>query len=374
MRHSSCLIGLVAFLSLTVTGVLQGAGKTGVEVEAWGKTPDGQDVSLYTFSNKNGLVVKMTNYGAIVVSVETPDRDGKLANINAGFDNLESYLAGHPYFGSTVGRFCNRIANGKFSIGKKEYTLAQNNGDHHLHGGEKGYDKVVWTGIPVKRGGAKGVEFSYLSEDGEEGYPGNLAIKATYLLTNHNELVVVLQAETDAATPVNLTNHNYWNLGGVGSGSIHGHQLKVEADKSLDVDEGLIPTGKFNDVKGTPLDFREFHKIGERIEANNLDPNGYDHCFVLRNQKGKMALAATVKEENSGRVMKIYTDQIGLQFYSGNFLTGDESSGGNDYQTLFCLETQHYPNSPNIPTFPTTILNPGEKYRHVTVHAFSVED
>lgn len=374
MRHSSCLIGLVAFLCLTVTGVLQGAGKTGVEVEAWGKTPDGQDVSLYTFSNKNGLVVKMTNYGAIVVSVETPDRDGKLANINAGFDNLESYLAGHPYFGSTVGRFCNRIANGKFSIGKKEYTLAQNNGDHHLHGGEKGYDKVVWTGIPVKRGGAKGVEFSYLSEDGEEGYPGNLAIKATYLLTNHNELVVVLQAETDAATPVNLTNHNYWNLGGVGSGSIHGHQLKVEADKSLDVDGGLIPTGKFNDVKGTPLDFREFHKIGERIEANNLEPNGYDHCFVLRNQKGKMALAATVKEENSGRVMKIYTDQIGLQFYSGNFLTGDESSGGNDYQTLFCLETQHYPNSPNIPTFPTTILNPGEKYRHVTVHAFSVED
>ncbi len=374
MRHSSCLIGLVAFLCLTVTGVLQGAGKTGVEVEAWGKTPDGQDVSLYTFSNKNGLVVKMTNYGAIVVSVETPDRDGKLANINAGFDNLESYLAGHPYFGSTVGRFCNRIANGKFSIGKKEYTLAQNNGDHHLHGGEKGYDKVVWTGIPVKRGGAKGVEFSYLSEDGEEGYPGNLAIKATYLLTNHNELVVVLQAETDAATPVNLTNHNYWNLGGVGSGSIHGHQLKVEADKSLDVDEGLIPTGKFNDVKGTPLDFREFHNIGERIEANNLDPNGYDHCFVLRNQKGKMALAATVKEENSGRVMKIYTDQIGLQFYSGNFLTGVESSGGNDYQTLFCLETQHYPNSPNIPTFPTTILNPGEKYRHVTVHAFSVED
>ena len=374
MRHSSCLLGLAAFLCLTVTGILQGAGKSGVKVEAWGKTPDGQELSIYTFSNKNGLTVKMTNYGAIVVSVETPDRDGKLANINAGFDNLDSYLAGHPYFGSTVGRFCNRIANGKFSIGKNEYTLAQNNGDHHLHGGEKGYDKVVWTAIPVKRGGAKGVEFSYLSEDGEEGYPGNLAIKATYLLTNQNELVVDLQAETDAATPVNLTNHNYWNLGGVGSGSIHGHLLKVEADKSLDVDEGLIPTGKFNDVKGTSLDFRDFHKIGERIEENNLDPNGYDHCFALRNQKGKMALAATVKEEKSGRVMRIYTDQIGLQFYSGNFLTGDESSGGNDYQTLFCLETQHYPNSPNIPTFPTTILNPGEKYHHVTVHAFSVED
>ncbi|MBA61528.1 MAG: galactose-1-epimerase [Planctomycetaceae bacterium] len=374
MRHSSRLLRLAAFLILPVTGFLNAADKSGVEVENWGKTPDGQEISLYTFSNKNGLTVKMTNYGAIVVSVETPDRKGKLTNINAGFDNLDSYLAGHPYFGSTVGRFCNRIANGKFSIGKKQYTLAQNDGDHHLHGGEKGYDKVVWTGTPVKRAGAKGVEFSYLSEDGEEGYPGNLAIKATYLLTNKNELVVQLQAETDAATPVNLTNHNYWNLGGVGSGTIHNHLLKVEADKSLDVDAGLIPTGKFNDVAGTPLDFRKFHKIGLRIEENTLDPNGYDHCFSLRNQKGKMALAATVKEPKSGRVMKIYTDQIGLQFYSGNFLSGDESSGGNDYQTLFCLETQHYPNSPNIKSFPTTILKPGQKYHHVTVHAFSVED
>lgn len=374
MRHSSRLLGLAAFLIFTVTGFLNGADKTGVEVEIWGKTPDGQEVSLYTFSNKNGLTVKMTNYGAIVVSVETPDRNGKFANINAGFDNLDSYLAGHPYFGSTVGRFCNRIANGKFSLGKKDYTLAQNNGDHHLHGGEKGYDKVVWTGTPVKQIGAKGVEFSYLSEDGEEGYPGNLAITATYLLTNNNELIVDLQAETDAATPVNLTNHNYWNLAGVGSGTIHNHLLKVEADKSLDVDEGLIPTGKFNDLQGTPLDFKEFHKIGARIEENNLDPNGYDHCFALRNQNGKMALAATVKEPESGRMMKIYTDQIGLQFYSGNFLTGDESSGGNEYQTLFCLETQHYPNSPNIKSFPTTILKPGQKYHHVTVHEFSVLD
>ena len=374
MRRNSQWIGLIAFLCLTLTSVLQAADKTGVQVEAWGKIPDGQKISLYTFTNKNGLTVKMTNYGAIVVSVETPDKNGDFANINAGFDNLDSYIAGHPYFGSTVGRFCNRIANGKFSIGKKEYTLATNNGDHHLHGGEKGYDKVVWTGTPVKRSGASGVEFSYLSEDGEEGYPGNLAIKATYLLTNNNELVVDLTAATDQATPVNLTNHNYWNLGGVGSGTIHDHLLKVEADKSLDVDEGLIPTGKLNDVAGTPLDFRTFHKIGERIEENNLDPNGYDHCYALRNQNGKRALAATVKDTKSGRVMKIYTDQIGLQFYSGNFLTGDESSGGNDYQTLFCLETQHYPNSPNIKSFPTTILKPGEKYHHVTVHEFSVED
>ncbi len=374
MRRNSQWIGLIAFLCLTLTSVLQAADKTGVQVEAWGKTPDGQKISLYTFTNKNGLTVKMTNYGAIVVSVETPDKNGDFANINAGFDNLDSYIAGHPYFGSTVGRFCNRIANGKFSIGKKEYTLATNNGDHHLHGGEKGYDKVVWTGTPVKRSGASGVEFSYLSEDGEEGYPGNLAIKATYLLTNNNELVVDLTAATDQATPVNLTNHNYWNLGGVGSGTIHDHLLKVEADKSLDVDEDLIPTGKLNDVAGTPLDFRTFHKIGERIEENNLDPNGYDHCYALRNQNGKRALAATVKDTKSGRVMKIYTDQIGLQFYSGNFLTGDESSGGNDYQTLFCLETQHYPNSPNIKSFPTTILKPGEKYHHVTVHEFSVED
>ena len=212
MRHSSRLLSLAAFLCFTVTGVLQAAGKSGVEVEAWGKTPEGQEVSLYTFSNKNGLTVKMTNYGAIVVSVETPDRNGKLANINAGFDNLDSYLAGSPYFGATVGRFCNRIANGKFSIGNKEYTLAQNNGDHHLHGGEQGYDKVVWTGTPVRRKGSQGVEFSYLSEDGEEGYPGNLAIKATYLLTNNNELVVDLQAETDAATifPKGITVYGRW--------------------------------------------------------------------------------------------------------------------------------------------------------------------
>ncbi len=374
MRRNSFWFMLTTLFCLTMTSLLQAADKTGVQVESWGKTPDGQEVYLYSFSNKNGLRAKMTNYGAIVVSLETPDRNGKLTNITAGFDNLESYLAGHPYFGSTVGRFCNRIALGKFSIGKQEYTLATNNGDHHLHGGEKGYDKVVWTGTPVKRVGARGVEFSYLSADGEEGYPGNLAIKATYWLTNNDELIVDLQAETDKATPVNLTNHNYWNLGGVGSGSIHDHHLKVEADQALDVDEGLIPTGKLNDVKGTPLDFRAFHKIGERIEENNLDPNGYDHCFALRNQSGKMALAATVKEEKSGRVMQIFTDQIGLQFYSGNFLTGDESSGGNEYQTLFCLETQHYPNSPNIKSFPSTILQPGKKYHHVTVHAFSVED
>lgn len=342
-----------------------------VNVEFWGKTTESESVSLYTLRNDNDIVLKMTNYGATVVSLELPDREGNFENVVAGFDNLKRYQDSHPYFGSTVGRFCNRIANGKFSIGDDQFQLATNNDKHHLHGGEKGFDKVLWKGEVVWKSGASGVRFTYLSPDGEEGYPGNLNVVATYWLTNNNELVVELEATTDRATPVNLTNHNYWNLAGVGSGKIHDHLLKIESDKSLAVDSELIPTGKFASLEGTPLDFREFRRLGERIDENNLEPNGYDHCYVLRDDDN--SLAATVKEPKSGRVMKIYTDQIGLQFYSGNFLNGDESCGGNDYQTLFCLETQHYPNSPNIESFPSTILQPGETYRYVTTHAFSVE-
>lgn len=342
-----------------------------VQVELWGNTAAGDAVSLYTLRNENNVVLKMTNYGATVVALELPDREGDFANVVAGFDNLKRYQDGHPYFGSTVGRFCNRIANGKFSIGDEAFQLATNNDKHHLHGGEKGFDKVLWQGEVVWKSDASGVRFSYLSQDGEEGYPGNLDVVATYWLTNDNELVVELEATTDKATPVNLTNHNYWNLAGVGSGKIHDHLLKIEADKSLAVDAELIPNGMFDSVEGTTLDFREFHPMGERIDQNDLEPNGYDHCFVLRDDDN--SLAATVKDPKSGRVMKIYTDQIGLQFYTGNFLNGDESCGGNEYQTLFCLETQHYPNSPNIDSFPSTILKPGEKYRHVTTHSFSVE-
>ncbi|MEC7565518.1 MAG: aldose epimerase family protein [Planctomycetota bacterium] len=344
-----------------------------VTVESWGVTEDGQEIQLYTLRNHRGMVVRLMDYGATVVSVETADRQGQTDNINVGFSKLEDYFLGHPYFGATVGRYCNRIANGKFSIAGTEYTLAQNNGDHHLHGGTNGYNRVVWTGRVVRRIGSVGVEFSYLSADGEEGYPGNVSVTATYRLTARNELIVDLQARTDQATPINLTNHNYWNLGGVGSGTIHDHHLQVEADLSLAVDQDLIPTGEMVPVKGTPLDFREPHKMGERINQNTLEPNGYDHCFALRSLGRRIALAATVTDPKSGRVMKIFTDQPGLQFYTGNFLSGSEADGGHPYQTAFCLETQHFPDSPNIDNFPTTLLQPGKKYRHITVHAFSTQ-
>jgi len=361
-------IGGVAFMTMPAA-----ASNFDVSVDDWGATPEGHEIQLYTLSNKQGMTVQVTNYGATVVSVKTADRNGKIANINVGFDSLDGYQLSHPYFGATVGRYCNRIANGKFSINGTEYTLAQNNGDHHLHGGEKGYNRVVWSARVVRRLSGIGVEFSYQSVDGEEGYPGNVSVKATYVLTNRNELVVDLQAETDQLTHVNLTNHNYWNLSGVGSGKIHDHVLQIEADHSLAVDEGLIPTGELLEVEGTPLDFRTSRAMGAQIEKNDLDPNGYDHCFVLNSKVRRQTLAATVTDPASGRVMKIFTDQPSLQFYTGNFLSGSEADGGNEYQTAFCLETQHFPNSPNNDAFPSTLLHPGKRYRHVTVHAFSAE-
>ncbi len=370
---------LISFLCLSIFSIACSGQEVAIkhsnsiETENWGKTGSGQFASLFTLRNKNGLTLRLTNQGATVVSLEVPDRNGKLTNITAGFDKLEDYLAGSPYFGATVGRFCNRIALGKFSLGGKKYQLSINNGKHHLHGGTRGFDKVLWDANIQWREDAGGIRFQHLSKDGEEGYPGNLSVAATYWLTDTDSLIVELEARTDQATPVNLTNHCYWNLGGVGSGTIHNHLLQIESDKTLAVDSDLITTGKFVSVEGTPFDFRKFRKVGERINENKLEPNGYDHCFVLNSNGNKQKLAATVKDPESGRVMKIYTDQIGLQFYSGNFLNGDKSNGGNDYQTLLCLETQHFPNSPNIESFPSTILKPGETYRFVTEHHFSVE-
>lgn len=344
-----------------------------IETAPFGKTDDGTEVKLFTCRNKNGLVMKLTNFGATVVSLETPDRDGKMANINLGFPSVAGYLGDHPYFGATVGRFCNRIAKGKFSIDGKEYSLATNNGPNHLHGGEVGFNKVVWKPTKVKEDDAVGVRFDYRSKDGEEGYPGNLRVSVVYTLTNKNELKVEFTATTDAKTPVNLTNHNYWNLAGAGSGTILDHEVTIEADEYLPVDDTLIPTGKQASVKGTPLDFTTPHRIGKRIQEIEADPVGYDHCFVLRNQTGTLKLAATVKEKTSGRVMKIYTTQPGIQFYTGNFLDGSEANGGNKQYEGFCLETQHYPDSPNQPSFPTTILNPGQTYKQTTVHKFLAE-
>lgn len=344
-----------------------------VEKTPFGKTEDGQQASLFTAVNARGLILKLTDYGALVVSLETPDRDGKLANINLGFKTLEGYLQRHPYFGATVGRYCNRIAKGKFELNGKTYTLATNNGPNHLHGGEKGFDRHLWNSEIVKNDHEVGVRFSRRSPDGEEGYPGNLDASVTYTLTNDDELKVEFSATTDAPTVVNLTNHNYWNLKGAGAGDILGHELTLAADKYLPVDDGLIPTGELTDVKGTPLDFTSPRRIGERIKQIKADPVGYDYCFALRSQDGSMALAARVVEPASGRVMEIHTTQPGIQFYSGNFLNGETSNGGYKQYEGFCLETQHYPDSPNQPAFKSTVLKPGEKYSQTTIHKFSAK-
>jgi len=348
--------------------------KMSIEKSVFGKTADGVAVDLYTLTNAQGLVLKMTNFGAIVVSLEVPDRDGKLANVNMGFATLDGFLGKNPYFGATVGRYCNRIAAGKFTLDGKQYTLATNdNGKHHLHGGNVGFNKVVWKAEPFENESGVGIKCTYLSKDGEEGYPGNLNVTAVYTLTNENELAVEFTATTDKATPVNLTNHCYWNLAGAGSGTIRNHVLMIDADKYLPVDAVLIPTGEVAGVAGTPLDFTKPEKIGARLDQIQATPVGYDHCFVLRGQAGQMHLAAKVKDPKSGRVMEIHTTQPALQFYSGNFLDGSPGSNGYHQYDGFCLETQHYPDSPNHANFPNTILRPGEKFHEKTVHKFYAE-
>jgi aldose 1-epimerase len=348
----------------------------GITKTAFGKTKADQAVTLYTLVNKNGLVLKMADYGATVVSMETPDKQGKLANITLSFPTLEGYLDRHPYFGSTVGRYCNRIAKGKFSIDGTEYTLATNNGPNHLHGGKVGFDAVMWKAEELTSDAGPGIRFSYTSADGEEGFPGKLEAVVTYTLTNDDELRIDYSATTDKPTVVNLTNHNYWNLGGAGSGQILDHQLMIAADKYLPIDENSIPTGALADVADTAFDFRTAHAIGDKIEEIKKEPHttkGYDHCYVLRGQEGKLTLAAKVSDPKSGRVMEISTTEPGIQLYCGNFLGGGEGEAGFKQHEAFCLETQHYPDSPNQPSFPSTLLKPGEKYQSTTVHKFSVQ-
>ncbi|TVS20755.1 MAG: galactose mutarotase [Planctomycetaceae bacterium] len=344
-----------------------------IEKKPFGQTKEGVQVDLYTCTNANGSVLKMTNFGATTVALEVPDRNGNRTNITLGFESLEGYLGDHPYFGATVGRYCNRIALGRFTLDGQQYTLATNNDANHLHGGDVGFNKVVWNAEPLMTDSGVGVRFTYQSPDGEEGYPGNLSVTAVYLLTNDDQLVVEFTATTDKATPVNLTNHNYWNLAGAGAGTIRDHVLEIAADRYLPVDEGLIPTGELADVTETPLDFTQPEKIGARLDQIQADPVGYDHCYVLCGEIGQMKLAARVKEPRSGRVMEIHTTQPGLQFYSGNFLDGSAANGGYQQYEGFCLETQHFPDSPNQPDFPNTILRPGETYHHKTIHRFTAE-
>jgi len=359
-------------------GKAAGKGDRMMEVkkELFGRLADGTAVDIYTLTNKSsGIEARVMTYGATLVSLRLPDRNGAFADVNLGFDNLEGYLGTHPYFGVIVGRYANRIAKGRFTLDGVGYTLAQNNNGNSLHGGLKGFDKVVWKPETIQTADGVGVKLTYLSKDMEEGYPGNLSVTVVYMLTNADELRISYEAETDKKTPVNLTNHAYWNLKGEGNGDVLGHALQLGADKFTAVDSAanLIPTGEISSVAGTPFDFTSPHLIGERIAQVE---GGYDHNFDLRGGGGALALAARVEEPESGRVMEIYTGQPAIQLYTGNFLDGTVvGKGGKAYEKhyAFCLETQHFPDSPNHPNFPSTILEPGQKYRTVTVHRFSVK-
>jgi len=347
--------------------------KMSIQKDKFGAMPDGTVVDQYTLDNGNGVKATLVTFGAMLTSVETPDRNGKWTNITLNLQTLDAYLAGHPFFGSIAGRYANRIAKGRFTLDGAEYQLAANNGPNHLHGGLKGFDKVVWKAEPIGGEGQVGVKFTYVSPNGEEGYPGTLTATVVYTLTADNQLRMEYTATTDKATPVNLTNHAYWNLAGAASGGILQHQLMINADRYLPVDDTLIPEGPLAPVKGTPMDFTQPTAIGLRIAQVK---GGYDHCYVLNKRKaGEMSLAARVVEPRSGRTMEIYTTQPGIQLYSGNFLDGSLKSAGVVYEKHhgFCLETEHFPDSPNRPEYPSTILRPGETYHEVTVHKFGVQ-
>lgn len=342
---------------------------------SFGKTTDGTEVQLYTLTNAHGLKATITNYGGIVTSLLVPDKAGKLGDVVLGFDNVSGYQSpayqkSGPYFGALIGRYGNRIAKGQFSLDGKQYTLATNNGANHLHGGLKGFDKVIWQAEPGAS--AQSLKLTYVSKDGEEGYPGTLTVTATYTLTDTDELRIDYSATTDKATPVNLTNHSYFNLSAGQRKDVLQHQVRLNADKYTVVDAGLIPTGELRAVKGTPFDFTTPHAIGERIAQV---PGGYDHNWVL-NETGKLRPVALVTEPTSSRTMQVLTDQPGIQFYTGNFLDGTlTGKGGMVYgkHAGFCLETQHFPDSPNQPTFPSTILQPGQTLQSTTIYKFGIQ-
>ncbi len=350
---------------------------TDITAVPFGSLPDGRQATLYSLVSPSGMTMTITDYGGIITSLTAPDRDGILEDIVLGYDNLEAYLEETPYFGAIIGRYGNRIAGGRFSLGGETFELAVNNGENHLHGGLKGFDKVLWDAEPFSDGDDRGIVFSYVSVDGEEGYPGELSVEVTYRLTSDDRVVFTYEATTDEATPINLTQHSYFNLAGPSSGSILHHELMLSAESFTAIDVGLIPTGEIRSVEGTAFDFRTPVAIGERIGSGGeqLDFGlGYDHNFVLSDTTEGLRLAARVFEPESGRIMTVFTTEPGIQFYSGNFLDGSLiGKNGNpyEYRSGFCLETQHFPNSPNQSDFPSTILRPGELYSTQTVYAFS---
>lgn len=362
-----CLSALIAGCSPKETRITR---------QPFGVTKDGKSVELFTLRNKNGMEARITNYGGIVVSLLVPDRNGKPGDVVLGYDTLDDYIADNPYFGALIGRYGNRIANARFTLDGVEHVLAANDGPNHLHGGLKGFDKVVWEAEEGSGKDGPALHLTYASPDGEEGYPGALLVNVRYTLTDANELKIEYSAVSDKPTVANLTHHSYFNLAGEGSGTILDHILMIDADNITPVGPGLIPTGELKPVEGTPLDFQKPTRIGERIAMNDDQlklAGGYDHNWVLNKSTDALTLAARVEEPSSGRIMEVLTTEPALQFYSGNFLTGKnigKKGHAYVYRSGFCLESQHYPDSPNRPEFPSTVLDPGKKYSSVTVYRF----
>jgi aldose 1-epimerase len=366
-RVNGCFAIFIFLIMLTTT--MQ--GKTTITKQAFGRTSDGGAVDLYTLADGK-VEVRIMNYGGIIVSLRAPDREGKLDDVVLGYDSFDGYRTNPAYFGAIIGRYANRIAHGSFQLDGKNYSIPKNNGDNTLHGGIRGFDKKLWTAREIK----DGIELTYVSKDGEEGFPGTLTTMVRYTL-NAGALRVDYSATTDKDTVLNLTNHSYFNLAGQGKGEVLGHVVKIDAARFTPVDSSLIPTGELKSVQGTPFDFRTPHAIGERIDSNDEQLRlgmGYDHNFVLDHPEGQLAEAAEVYEPTTGRILRVLTTQPGVQFYTGNHLDGSiTGKGGVVYKArfAFCLETQHFPDSPNHPSFPSTELKPGQKFHSVTVFQFS---
>lgn len=347
-----------------------------METTTFGQTDSGAQATLFTLKNKNGLIARITNYGAAITEMHVPDRHGKLGDVTLGFHSLEGYLRNDPFFGVIAGRYANRIAKGRFNLGGQSYALAVNNGPNHLHGGINGFNTKIWEATPISERDSETLRLTYTSPNNEEGYPGELKVRLDYTLSDTNELQMNYQATTDHPTPINLTNHAYWNLQGDGSGPINDHELTINAKLYTPVDEALIPTGEIHSVDNTPLDFRSSRLVGERIKEIGKAPSGYDHNYVLdKSEIGALETAAILRHEETGRQMEVLTTEPGIQLYTANFLDGSitgKTGKPYTYQTGLCLECQHFPDSPNQPHFPSTILHPGSTYSQTTVHRFSI--
>ena len=379
MKFFRPVLLVLALLILAALNCTQQSADTfSVTQEPFGALPDGREVVKYTLSNSQGMSVSIMNYGAIVTNLEVPDKNGESGNVVLGYDSLQGYLDEPSYFGATIGRYGNRIDEGKFTLDGKTYDLATNNGPNHLHGGEQGFDKVLWTARPVKSDEKASLVLNYVSQDGEEGYPGTLKVETRYTLFSDNRLELEYKAVTDKKTICNLTNHSYFNLKDAGASPILDHELYINADSFTPVDPTLIPTGEIRPVAGTPFDFTKRKKIGADINADNKQlehGNGYDHNFVLNGDPGEMKLAARLIEPETGRVLEVHTREPGLQFYSGNFLDGSVTGKNGtvyEFRHALCLETQHFPDSPNQADFPSTVLNPDETYHTRTKWVFRV--